>query len=166
MLGAFLLSRDAFETAMEMTLLPAEFYKPAHQHIFEAMRALAIGGQPIDAVTVADELRRSGLLDEIGGQSGLLELQAATPAISNAGRYAKIVQDTAMLRRLIGVAADIAELAYAEPDDVSKALDQAETKVFEVAEQRVTDSTAQLNVVLRDVMDDLERPIHRPNSRL
>ncbi len=156
MLGAFLLSRDAFETAMEMNLAPAEFYKPGHQHIFEAMRALAIGGQPIDAVTVADELRRSGLLDEIGGQSGLLELQAATPAISNAGRYARIVQDTAMLRRLIGVASDIAELAYAEPDDVSKALDQAETKVFEVAEQRVTDSTAQLNVVLRDVMDDLE----------
>ncbi len=156
LLGAFLLSRDAFETAMEMTLLPSEFYKPAHQHIFEAMRALAVGGHAIDAVTVADELRRSGLLDEIGGQSGLLELQAATPAISNAGRYAKIVQDTAMLRRLISVASDIAELAYAEPDDVSKALDQAETKVFEVAEQRVTDSTAQLNIVLREVMDDLE----------
>ena len=68
-------------------------------------------GQPVDAVTVADELRRNGLLDEIGGAPILLELQNATPAISNASRYAKIVQDTAMLRRLIGVASEIAEIA-------------------------------------------------------
>ena len=156
LLGAFLLSRDAFETAIELNLEPSEFYKPAHQHVFEAMKALAIGGQPIDAITVADELRRSGLLEEMGGLAHLLELQAATPAISNAGRYARIVQDTAMLRRLIGVAGEIAELAYSEPDDVSKALDEAETKVFDVAEQRVTDSTAQINAVLREVMDDLE----------
>ena len=66
-------------------------------------------GQPVDAVTVADELRRAGLLEEIGGVSTLLELQNATPAISNAGRYAQIVQDTAMLRRLITVAGDLAE---------------------------------------------------------
>jgi replicative DNA helicase len=156
LLGALLLSRDALGTALEMNLLAAEFYKPAHQHIFEAIRVLAAGGQPVDPVTVADELRRAGLLDEMGGSTTLLELQAATPAISNVGRYARIVQDTAMLRRLIGVASEIAELAYLEPDDVAKALDEAESKVFEVAEQRGVDSTAQINTVLREVMDDLE----------
>ena len=68
-------------------------------------------GEPVDTVTVADELRRAGLLDEIGGAETLHELQNATPAISNAGHYAKIVQDTALLRRLIGVAGEIAEIA-------------------------------------------------------
>jgi replicative DNA helicase len=77
--------------------------------VYEAVRVLMTAGQPIDAVTVADELRRAGLLDEIGGLDMLLELQNATPAISNVGRYAKIVQDTAALRRLIGVASEIAE---------------------------------------------------------
>jgi len=156
LLGALLLSRDAVGTAAELNVQASDFYKPSHQHIYEAIRVLAATGQPVDPVTVADELRRSGLLDEIGGSAALLEMQSATPAISNVARYARIVQDTALLRRLIGVASDIAELAYQEPDDVSKALDQAETKVFEVAEQRVTDSTAQINDVLREVMDDLE----------
>ena len=156
LLGALLLSRDAVGAAAEQGVQSSDFYKPAHQHIYEAIRVLAASGQPVDPVTVADELRRAGLLEEIGGSTALLEMQAATPAISNATRYARIVQDTALMRRLIGVAADIAEIGYLEPDDVSKALDQAESKVFEIAEQRVTDSTAQINDVLREVMDDLE----------
>jgi replicative DNA helicase len=161
LLGALLLSRDAVTTTAELGVTANDFYKPAHQHVFEAVRVLAAVGAPIDAVTVADELRRAGLLEEIGGAAFLLELQNATPAISNAGRYAKIVQDTALLRKLIGVASDIAEIAYLGPDDVSKALDEAETKVFAVAETRVTDSTKQINEVLSNVMDDLEEVYQR-----
>ncbi|HEY7628967.1 MAG TPA: replicative DNA helicase, partial [Ilumatobacteraceae bacterium] len=92
----------------------------------------------------------------------LLELQNATPAISNASRYAKIVQDTAMLRRLIGVAGDIAEIAYLEPDDVTKALDEAETKVFEVAEERVKMTTVRsLSDLLPLAMDKLQETFER-----
>ncbi len=137
LLGALLLSKDALTAVAETGIAAADFYKPAHQHVYEAVRVLASAGEPVDAVTVAEELRRNALLDEIGGPATLLELQAATPAISNAARYARIVQDTAMLRRLISVASDIAELAYDEPDDVTKVLDEAETKVFEIAEHRV-----------------------------
>ena len=86
----------------------------------------------------------------------LLGLQNATPAISNVGRYAKIVQDTASLRRLIAVASDIAEMAYLEPDDVRKAIDSAEQKVFDIAEQRDTDSTRPINELLSLVNDHLE----------
>jgi replicative DNA helicase len=161
LLGALLLSRDAVTTAAELGVTANDFYRPAHQHVFEAVRVLAATGAPIDPVTVADELRRAGLLEEIGGATFLLELQNATPAISNAGRYAKIVQDTALLRKLIGVASDIAEIAYLGPDDVNKALDEAETKVFAVAETRVTDSTRQINEVLSNVMDDLEEVYQR-----
>jgi replicative DNA helicase len=121
-------------------------------------------GQPVDAVTVADELRRSGLLDEIGGPQLLLDLQNATPAISNASRYAKIVQDTAVLRRLIGVASEIADIAYMEPDDVTKALDEAETKVFEVAEDRVVDSTRPLADLLPLAMDKLQETFERGDT--
>ena len=156
LLGALLLSRDVVGTASEMGVTASEFYKPAHQHIYEAIRVLSAVGQPVDPVTVADELRRAGLLDEIGGFPALLELQNTTPAISNAARYVRIVRDTAILRRLIGVAGEIAEIGYTEPDDVAKALDVAETKVFELAENRVTDSTAQINDVLSKVMEDLE----------
>jgi replicative DNA helicase len=100
----------------------------------------------------------------VGGLPFLQELQNATPAISNASRYAKIVLDTALLRRLIGVASEIAELAYLEPDDVTKALDEAETKVFEIAESRVTDSTRQLGDLLAGAMDRLQETYDRGNT--
>jgi replicative DNA helicase len=113
---------------------------------------------------VADELRRAGLLDEVGGPEALHELQNATPAISSAGHYAKIVQETALLRQLIYAAGDIAELAYSEPDDVIKALDEAETKVFNVAEQRVTDTTRTIEELLPEVMDHLQETYDRGDT--
>ena len=164
LLGALLLSRDAVGTVTEMGLSVNDFYKPAHQYVYDAVRGLNATGQPVDAVTVADELRRAGLLDEIGGSELLLELQNATPAISNVSRYAKIVQDTAVLRRLIGVAAEIAEIAYNEPDDVSRALDEAESKVFEVAEDRVTDSVRPLGDLMPMAMDKLQETYERGST--
>jgi replicative DNA helicase len=161
LLGALLLSRDVVGQVAELGLQVEHFYKPAHQHVYASIRGLMATGQPVDVVTVADELRRSGLLDEIGGPQILLDLQNATPAISNAARYAKIVQDTAVLRRLIGVASEIAEIAYLEPDDVTKALDEAETKVFEVAEDRVVDSTRPLADLLPMAMDRLQETFER-----
>ncbi len=162
LLGALLLSRDVVDLVGELGIDVDHFYKPSHQHIYAAIRGLIATGQPVDAVTVADELRRNGLLDEIGGPQTLLELQNATPAISNASRYAKIVQDTAMLRKLISVASDIAEIAYLEPDDVTKALDEAETKVFEVAEERVNLTTIRsLSDLLPLAMDKLQETFER-----
>ena len=155
-LGALMLSRDAINTVGELGLVPGDFYKPAHRHIFDAVRALYGAGSPVDVVTVADELRRHGLLDEIGGAATLHDLQNATPAISSAGHYGKIVQDTAILRQLIFAAGDIAELAYSEPDDVAKALDEAESKVFRVGDQRSADTIRMLDQLLPEVLDNLQ----------
>ncbi len=163
-LGALLLSRDAIGIVSEMGLQPHDFYRPAHRHIFDAIRGLYSSGAPADTVTVADELRRAGLIAEVGGPEALHELQNATPAISSAGHYAKIVQETALLRQLIFAAGDIAELAYSEPDDVIKALDQAETKIFNVGEQRVTDSTRTLEELLPGVMDRLQESYDRGDT--
>lgn len=157
LLGAMLLSRDAVNVVGESGLRVEHFYKPAHQHVFDAIRSLLTGGGPVDPVTVSDELRRVGLLDEIGGLDFLLQLQNSTPVIGNASRYAKIVIDTAALRRLIGVASEIAEIAYTEPDDVAKALDDAESRVFAVAEERVIDSTRPIKELLLAASEELEK---------
>ena len=164
LIGALLLSRDAIGQAVDLQLTSDEFYKPAHQHIYEAIRGLNTNGAPIDVVTVADELRRSGLLDAVGGAQALLEMQNATPAISNVGRYAKIVQDTALLRRLIAVAGEVAELGFSEHDDVAKAIDEAESKVFEIAERRVTTSTREINDLLAETMDQLQKTCERGDT--
>ena len=161
LLGALLLSREVVGNVAEQGLMVEHFYKPAHQHIYAAIRGLMASGDPIDIVTVADELRRNGLLDDIGGPATLNELQNATPAISNANRYAKIVQDTALLRRLISVAGEITEIAYMEPDDVTKALDEAESKVFEIAEDRVVDSIRAVGDLMDPAMQRLQEAYER-----
>ena len=164
-LGALLLSRDAIGAVSEQGLRPEDFYRPAHQHIFDAVRALYSTGAPADTITVADELRRDGLLEQVGGTEALHALQNATPAISNAAHYARASSRTPpLLRRLIHVAGDIAEMAYSEPDDVTKAVDEAESKVFKVAEDRVTDSTQLLSESIKAVMDRLEETYARGDS--
>lgn len=123
-IGAALLSPGAAASIVSIAE-PADYYKPAHQFIAHAIARLMAEEEPhIDVVTVADLLRRDGLLEEIGGAQYLLELQNATPAISAAHRYARIVKETAVLRRLIGTAAEIAELGYAA-DDPSSAIVRA-----------------------------------------
>ena len=160
LLGAMLLSRDAVSAA-SMVCTAEDFYKPAHGHVFEAILNLHSQGEPADPVTVADELRRAGLLDAIGGPATLVSLQAGTPATSNAASYAKIVEEHALLRRLIGVAGEIAELGYALPEDVEAAIDRAESMVFDVADRKVTDTTKALNELLYRSLERIEALVER-----
>jgi replicative DNA helicase len=134
-----------------------DFYKPAHSHIYDAIHALYATGQPVDAVTVADELRRNGLLETVGGVQVLLDIMASTPATTSAGGYARIIEELALLRRLIGVAGEIAEIGYGMPEDVTKALDRAEALVYHVNQRRVTDSTSRIEDLLGLNLDRLEQ---------
>lgn len=163
LLGAMLLSRDAIAVALERCS-SEHFYKPAHAHVFDAVTSLYARGEPADAVTVAEELRRAGLLDAIGGASVLVSLLAATPAISNAARYAGIVEEHALLRRLIAVAHEIAEVGYSLPGDVTAAIDQAESLVFEIGDRRVTDTVATLRDLLSASLDHLEQLCERDGA--
>ena len=163
LLGAMLLSKEAVSIASE-TLSADNFYKPAHAHIFDAITSLSAAGEPADPVTVAEELSRAGLLDAIGGPATLVTLQAATPAVSSASRYARIIEEHALLRRLIGVAGEIAEMSYSLPEDVTKTVDQAETMVFEVAQRRATDTLAPLSDLLGTNLDHLEDVVSRGES--
>jgi replicative DNA helicase len=156
LLGAMLLSRDAIVAAVEAQLKADDFYKPAHGHVFDAITALYAQGEPADPVTVAEELRRADVLEGIGGAATLISLQARTPAIGNATRYARIVEEYALLRRLIAVAGDIAEMGYSVPDDVVATIDAAEALVFEVAQRRVTDSMLPIRELLERHLDHIE----------
>src|SRR5487761_2168094 len=160
LIGAMLLSRDAISAAIERCGV-TDFYKPSHAQVFSAITSIFNRAEPADAVTVAEELRRAGVLEDIGGAAVLVALQSNTPAISNASRYASIVEEHALLRRLIGVANEIAELGYGLPNDVIAAIDQAESMVFEVAQRRTVDSVAPISHLLDQTLDRLEQLIDR-----
>jgi replicative DNA helicase len=161
LLGAMLLSRDAIVSAVEVQLSADDFYKPAHGHIFDAITSLYAQGDPADPVTVAESLSRAGVLEAIGGPAILVSLQAGTPSIGNAGRYARIIEEHSLLRRLIRVAGDIAEMGYSVPEDVANAVDEAEAMVFDVAQRRVTDSMANIRDLLSAQLDHLEALFER-----
>lgn len=156
LLGAMLLDETPVGLAIERQLDASDFYKPAHGHIYGAIKALSAIGEAIDAVTVSEELRRSNLLDDMGGLNFLLELQNATPSISSAGRYISIVRDTSILRRLIKGASDIADLGYSAPADVRIAIDKAEQIVFDIGDEQLTDSLQKLHELTSEVTAILE----------
>src|ERR1700691_4211308 len=117
--GAMLLPRDATAAAIEFCT-SEDFYKPAHAHVFAAITALYTRGEPADVVTVADELRRSGMIETVGGPAALMSLQVSAPSTGNASYYAKIVEEHALLRRLITVAGETAALGHRVPEDVTE----------------------------------------------
>jgi replicative DNA helicase len=164
LLGAMLLSRDAIVAATEAGVGAADFYKPAHGHVFDAITTLYATGEPADPVTVAEALKRADLLEAVGGPAILLTLQAQTPATSNAGRYARIITEHALLRRLIGVAGEIAEMGYSVPDDVIAAVDRAEAMVFDVAQRRVTDTLSPIKELLDASLTRLEQLYERGDA--
>jgi replicative DNA helicase len=164
LLGAMMLSREAITAAIEARIEARDFYKPAHGVVYDAAFELHSRGEPVDPVTVAEELRRAGRLDELGGRQTLLRIQAATPASANAVYYAQIVSELSVLRRLIETAGDIQELAYTVDEDVDETLDRAEAAIFGVAERRITDSLVPLYPALEQTMDQLAHLYDRDSS--
>ncbi len=160
LLGAMFLSKEAIGTATEICG-SEDFYVPAHAVIFDAVVGLDGRGAPADPVTVADELCRSGLIDQVGGPTALSSLAATTPAIANVERYARIVEEHSLLRKLIAVAGEIEEMGYSVPEDVGSMVDQAEAMVFAVAERRGADTMRTIRDLLGESMDRLEALIDR-----
>jgi replicative DNA helicase len=156
LLGAMMLSQAALSEGLEIVGAD-DFYKPAHAHVFGAMAKLYGANEPVDALTITAELRRVDLLDAIGGTDKLLDFQQRTPAISNAAAYARIIKDHALLRRMIGVAGEIADIGYDLPDDVATTLDRAEALLFEVANTtRRRAAASRISDLLGGWLDDME----------
>jgi len=160
-LGGMMLSKDAIADVVE-ALHGADFYRPAHQTIFEVVLDLYGRGEPVDAVTVAAELTKRGEIARVGGAPYLHTLISSVPTAANAGYYAKIVAERAILRRLVEAGTRIVQLGYSgvgnEVDDI---VDRAQAAIYDVTERRQTEDYSVLESLLQPTMDEIEASGHR-----
>lgn len=154
-LGSILLDKDAIITVAE-TINPSDFYKDAHRVIYESMMALNNKNEPIDMVTLTDELRKRGYLDDIGGVAYLTSLSTIVPTTSNVKYYADIVKEKSVLRQLIKASNDIINLGYGSGESAEEVLDFAEKKIFDISQERTSDDFKPINQVLMDTYDMIE----------
>ena len=158
-LGGMLLSKDAIADVVEV-LRPVDFYRPAHQTVFETVIDLYGRGEPADPVTVAAELTRHGELARVGGAPYLHTLIASVPTAANAGYYARIVGERAILRRLVEAGTRIVQLGYGAASghggDVDEIVDRAQAAVYDVTERRTSDDYLRLEEVLQGTLDEIE----------
>src|SRR5690625_3222999 len=149
-LGAIFLEPDSFSIASEV-LLPEDFYRASHQRIYKAMFDLFEQGEPIDIVTVTTVLKNAQTLDEVGGVSYLSELADSVPTAANIAYYRNIVEEKALLRRLIRTATDIVTFSFANEGEVDDVLTEAERNILEVYSRG---SVASINSLV-DVIDEV-----------
>lgn len=156
-LGGMLLSKDAIADVLER-LRPGDFYRPAHQNVYDAILDLYGRGEPADAVTVAAELDRRSLLRRIGGAPYLHTLISTVPTAANAGYYATIVAEKALLRRLVEAGTRVVQYGYAgaEGADVAEVVDRAQAEIYEVADRRTTEDFVPLEDLLQPTMDEID----------
>ncbi|MFZ3315328.1 DnaB-like helicase C-terminal domain-containing protein, partial [Mycobacterium sp.] len=156
-LGGMLLSKDAIADVLEK-LRPSDFYRPAHQNVYDAILDLYGRGEPADAVTVAAELDRRGLLRRIGGAPYVHTLISMVPTAANAGYYAEIVAEKALLRRLVEAGTRVVQYGYAgaEGADVAEVVDRAQAEMYEVTDRRLSEDFVPLEDLLQPTMDEID----------
>src|SRR5215470_6026568 len=140
-IGSMLISQTAIAEVIEL-IQTRDFYRPAHQTVFERILDLYGRGDPVDAITIKDELLKRGELSRIGDAPYLHTLVASVPTAANAGYYAKIVQEKAILRRLVEVGTRIAQLGYSADGDADDLLDRAQAEVYGIADKRTGEDYA------------------------
>ena len=154
-LGGMLLSKDAISDVVEI-LRERDFYRPAHELIYDVIIDLYGRGEPADAVTVSAELAKRGDIARAGGAPYLHTLISSVPTAANAGYYAKIVRERAIMRRLVEAGTKIVQLGYTVEGDVDEAVDQAQVEVFQVTERRTSEDYVQLSTLLPQALDEIE----------
>jgi len=161
-LGGMLLSKDAIADVVEV-LRGNDFYRPAHQLIYDAILDLYGRGEPADAVTVAAELSRTGSISRVGGHPYLHTLISGVPTAANAGYYAEIVAERAILRRLVEAGTRIVQMGYGAAGGegmagtVDDVVDRAQAEIYEVTERRTSEDYVRIEDLLQSTMDELER---------
>ncbi|MCF6378507.1 replicative DNA helicase [Nocardioides KLBMP 9356] len=154
-LGSMLLSKDAIADVVEV-IKGVDYYRPAHEVIHDAIIDLYGRGEPADPITVAAELVKRGELQRVGGAPYLHTLSANVPIAANAGYYAEIVRDKAVLRRLVEAGTRIAALGYAGEGQIDDVVDSAQAEVYKVTERRASEDYAPLSDIMSGVLDEIE----------
>src|SRR5436305_6900969 len=166
-LGGMLLSKDAIANVVEV-MRSGDFYRPAHQAVFDCILDLYGRGEPADPVTVSAELERRGELLRVGGAPYLHTLISTVPTAANAGYYAEIVAGKAVLRRLVEAGTRIVQLGYhgAEGAEIDEVVDRAQAAIYEVTERRMSEDYVSLEELLQPTMDEIDAIASRGGSSL
>jgi replicative DNA helicase len=154
-LGAMMISKDAIADVAEV-LRGVDFYRPSHETIHDAIIDLYGRGEPADMVTVARELERKGELQRVGGAPYLHTIASSVPIAANAGYYAEIVREKAILRRLVDAGTRIVQYGYSGEGDVDDLVDRAQAEVYGVTDKRSSEDYAPLSEIMDSVLDEIE----------
>ncbi len=155
-LGSMMLSSEAIAEVIGR-IKPDDFYRSANGRIYQALLDIFARGEPVDAITTVEELKRKGEIDGVGGHLYIHDLVEGVTTPASAGHYARIVGELALLRRLIGASAEIMELAYTAQDDPEETADRAEMLLYNVARHREADEVVPMGTLVDTAMTDLER---------
>ena len=155
-LGSMLIDREAILTVAEI-LKPTDFYREGHQKIYSAMLALAERNDPVDLITLAEELALRNQLEELGGMPYLTTLANVVPTAANVAYYAKIVQEKAVLRSMINAATRIVSRCFEAQEPVEEIVDEAEKLIFEIAQRSTSQDFASMKDLLKDVFDNIDK---------
>ncbi len=158
-LGALFLEPEAFYRVADI-IRPGDFYQHGHRLIYEAAVGLQEEGEPVDLVTVTDRLRRDGVLEKVGGAAYVASLVEMVPTATNIEYYARIIEEKALLRTLISVAARISEMGYDEREAADRLVDQAEQMILELGAQRGTGAFVPLKDILARALERIEQTYH------
>ncbi|HLA79804.1 MAG TPA: replicative DNA helicase [Vicinamibacteria bacterium] len=148
-LGAILVDNSAFNSAAEI-LTREDFYREAHRRVFEAMADLAEKSQPIDLVTLKDELARGSALEAVGGPAYLASLASGVPRVTSVEQWSRIIKEKAVLRNLIHASNRIAQSCYEAEEDAALLLDRAEKAIFDIAEHRIRHGFVPIKETLKE----------------
>ena len=155
-LGSMMLSKDAIADVVE-NLRGEDFYKPAHETIYDVILDLYASGEPADAVTVSNALSKSGYLARIGGAAYLHTLIQSVPTSANAIFYAEIVRELALLRRLVTAGTRIVQMGYDAQGDTDDLINRAQSEIYQVTERRSSEDYVRLSEVLQPTVEEIER---------
>jgi replicative DNA helicase len=158
-LGAVLIDTEALSTVMTL-VRPEDFYKTAHQRIYEAVLALFNRGQSVDLITLSDELRAKGSLDLCGGTAYISRLTSSVPSSANVEYYARIVQATAIRRTLARVSQEIIAQSHDDSVEISVVLEEAERRIFEISDRNQTGTYASAKDVVKATFEAIEKHYH------
>ncbi len=162
-LGGILLDNSAVHSISEM-LRAEQFYREAHRKIYQAMLSLHDKGEPVDLVTLSEELQRKGILQEVGGTSYLAALADQVPTAANIQYYAKIVRDKSTMRQIIEAATEIATRGYEDVEDVDQYLDKSEQLILEISRKQRKKGFAPIHEILMKSFKSIEEAFHRKQA--
>src|SRR5436190_6457543 len=158
-----MLSPEAIAEVTE-TLEADDFYRSSHRRIYESLLAVYARGEPVDAITAVEELKRQNLLEGVGGPLRIHELVEGVPTPAGAAYYARIISELALLRRLIHAASEIMEMAYSVPEDPNRTADAAEARIYSVSRRHEKEEVVAVRALVDQAMVDLENIQQRDSA--